>query len=128
MKGSLNRNISVILITQNLFHQGKYYRDILLNAKYIVLKNVRDRNQFSHIAQVHSHDSNGRLQAYLHVTEATHGYMLDQSQDTDDSLRFRTCIFPNDASPLIYVDIGNKTHKGKFPHSLRIKKRSAKIT
>jgi hypothetical protein len=41
-KGSHHRNISVILKTQNLFHQGKFCRDISLNAKYIVLKNVRD--------------------------------------------------------------------------------------
>ena len=32
-KDSHRRNISVILITQNLFHQGKYFRDISLNAK-----------------------------------------------------------------------------------------------
>ena len=35
-KGRNHRNISVILITQNLFHQGKYSRDISLKAKYIV--------------------------------------------------------------------------------------------
>ena len=52
MKGSNHRNISDILITQNLFHQGKFCRDISLNAKYIVvLKNVRDRLQFSHLAR-----------------------------------------------------------------------------
>ena len=35
-KGSHHRNISVILITHNLFHQGHYCRDISLNAKYLV--------------------------------------------------------------------------------------------
>jgi len=50
-KGSHHRNISVILISQNLFHQGKFCRDISLNVKYIVLKNVRDREQFSHLAR-----------------------------------------------------------------------------
>ena len=46
-KGSLHRNISVILITKNLFHQSNYCRDISLNAKYLVLlKNVRDKQQF----------------------------------------------------------------------------------
>ena len=35
-KGSHHRNISVILITQNLFHQGRYCRDISLNAKYLI--------------------------------------------------------------------------------------------
>jgi hypothetical protein len=45
MKGSHHTNFSVILITQNLFYQDKYCRDISLNAKYIVvLKNVRDRD------------------------------------------------------------------------------------
>ena len=34
-KGSHHRNISVILTTQNFFHQGRYCRDISLNANYI---------------------------------------------------------------------------------------------
>jgi hypothetical protein len=45
MNGSHHRNLSVILITQNLFHQGRHCMDISLNAKYLVLlKNVRDKN------------------------------------------------------------------------------------
>jgi len=32
-RGSHHRNISVILITQNLFHQGRFCRDISLNAQ-----------------------------------------------------------------------------------------------
>ena len=35
-KGSHHRNISVILITQNLFHQGQFCRDISQNAMYLV--------------------------------------------------------------------------------------------
>ena len=112
-KGSNHRNISVILITQNLFHQGKFCRDISLNAKYIVLKNVRDRGQFSHLArQVLPHASKGLSDAYLNATEEPHGYLvLDLSQDTDDRLRFRTCIFPKEAPPLFYVDVNDETDK-----------------
>jgi len=33
-KDSHHRNISVILITQKLFHQGRFCRYISLNAKY----------------------------------------------------------------------------------------------
>ena len=41
-KGSHHRNISVVLLTQNIFHQGTHCRDISLNAKYLVLlKNQR---------------------------------------------------------------------------------------
>ena len=40
-KGSHHRNISVLLLTQNIFHQGTNGRDISLNAKYLVLlKNI----------------------------------------------------------------------------------------
>ena len=51
-KGSHRRNISVILITQNLFHQGRFCSDISLNAKYsVALKNVRDKSQFQYLAR-----------------------------------------------------------------------------
>ena len=51
-KGSYQRNISVSLLTQNIFHQGPNCRDISLNAKYLVLlKNVRDKNQFLYLAR-----------------------------------------------------------------------------
>ena len=36
-KGNHHRNISVILITQNMFQQGKYSRDISLNTKNLVI-------------------------------------------------------------------------------------------
>ena len=43
---SHHRNLSVILMLQNLFHQGKYGRDISLNTHYFILfKNMRDSNQ-----------------------------------------------------------------------------------
>ena len=40
-KGSHHRNISVVLLTQKLFHQGTHCRDISLNAKYLVLLKKR---------------------------------------------------------------------------------------
>ena len=35
---SHHRNISVFLILQNLFHQGKYFCDISLNTHYFTIK------------------------------------------------------------------------------------------
>ena len=69
-KGSHHRNISVILITQNLFHQGRYCRDISLNAKYLVLlNNVRDKNQFMFLArQVYPENSASLHKAYMDAT------------------------------------------------------------
>ena len=51
-KGSHHRNLSVIYIVQNVFHQGKEMRNISLNAHYIVLfKSPRDRQQISIFAR-----------------------------------------------------------------------------
>jgi hypothetical protein len=83
-KGCHYRNISVILITQNLFHQV-FIVDISLNAKYIVLlKNVRDKRQFSHPAsQVYPEYSIGMYKAYLDAIRKPHGYLLlDLSEDS----------------------------------------------
>jgi len=45
-KGSHQRNISLVLITQILFHQGPSSRDIYLNSNYIVVfKNPRAKTQ-----------------------------------------------------------------------------------
>jgi hypothetical protein len=44
-KGSHHRNISVVLLTQNVFHHGPNFRDISLNAKYLVLLKKRQRQE-----------------------------------------------------------------------------------
>ena len=44
-RGSHHTNISVILMTQNLFHKSRYCRDISLNAYYLVaLDLTQDKN------------------------------------------------------------------------------------
>ena len=105
-KGSPYRNISVILITQYLFHQAKHCRDISLNAKYIVLlKNTRDKYQFTHQGrQVYPKDSASLYKAYHVASDKPHGYLvLDFSQDTNDRLRFRTIIFPDEGPHAFYT-------------------------
>jgi ABC-type dipeptide/oligopeptide/nickel transport system ATPase subunit len=42
-RGSHHRNISVILITQNLFNQGRHCKDISLNAHYVIALKERQR-------------------------------------------------------------------------------------
>ena len=62
-KGSHHRNLSVIYIVQNVFHQGKETRNISLNAHYIVLfKYNINRPQISILArQVNP----GRVQEFM---------------------------------------------------------------
>ena len=63
----------------------------------VALKNVRDKNQFLYLAQVYPEDSEGLYRAYLDATEEPHGYiLLDLSQDTEDRLRFRSLIYPDE--------------------------------
>ena len=51
-KGSHHRNLNVIYVVQNLFHQGKGNRSISLNSHYLVLfKNPRDKLQVLTLAK-----------------------------------------------------------------------------
>ena len=51
-RGSHHRNLSMIYIMQNLFHQGKGGRRIILNGHYLVLfKNPRDKLQILTLAK-----------------------------------------------------------------------------
>jgi hypothetical protein len=88
----------VILITQNRLHQD---RDISLNAKYLVLlKNVRDKNQFLYLVrQAYPEHPDSLYNSYLYATQRPHGYfILNFAQDTDN-LRYRTNVFPTDRLP-----------------------------
>lgn len=112
-KGSHHRNISVLFVTQNLFHQGKGRRDISLNAHYIIyFKNPRDRAQIKHLAlQVYPENSQFVYEAYKDATSQPHGYIfIDLKQITNDDYRFRTNIFPDDQYCYAYVP---KTKKYK---------------
>lgn len=105
-KGSHHKNLSVIYITQNLFHQGHGQRDISLNANYIVVfKNPRDRAQIQHLArQVCPENPRFVQEVYFDATAAPHGYLLfDLKQSTPDNCRFRACVFPDDEYHYVYV-------------------------
>ena len=71
-KGSHHRNISVLLLTQTFFRQGPNCRDISLNAKYLLLlKNVRDKNQFLYLArQAYPEDSHSLYESYLDAKDS----------------------------------------------------------
>ena len=89
-QGSHHRNLTVILIVQNLFQ--KELRTISLNSHYIVLmKNSRDRTQIRVLGQqmfpenpnflVHAFDNATRGQSYGHL-------IIDNHPNTeDDGLR-----------------------------------------
>ena len=74
-----------------------------MKVKYIVLKIVPERNQYSHLAlEVLPNDSKALLQPYLHATEAPQLYLLlDLSQDTDDSRQVLNLHLPERSTSII---------------------------
>lgn len=110
-KGSHHRNLSVFFITQNLFHQGRGQRDISLNAHYIVcFKNPRDRAQIKYLArQMYPDNTQFIVDAYTDATKTPHGYLLlDLKQSTPDSIRVRTCVFPDDPHQYVYEPVAKR--------------------
>ena len=98
-KGSHHRNLSVVFITQNLFHQGKKMRTISLNAHYFVLfKNPRDAGQIRHLAsQLFPGQTKYLIDAYKQATSKPHGYLLlDLTQSTPDNRRVLSDVLPHE--------------------------------
>jgi hypothetical protein len=75
-KGSHHLNISLLLITQNLFYQGQSSRTISLNSKCItVFKNPRDKTRIVYLArQVYPENTSSFHKAYLEACEDPHSY------------------------------------------------------
>ena len=92
-----HRNISIFLILQNLFHQGKYCRDISLNTHYFILfKNPRDIHQIRYLgSQLGIHKK--LLEAYLDATAEPFSYiMIDLAPGFDSSYMLRSNILPKE--------------------------------
>ena len=110
-KYSHHKNVSVIYITQNMFHQKKGSRDLSLNAHYLVIfKNPRDKAQIQYLARQLCPENPKFLQeAYTDATEKAHGYLvIDMKQQTEDHLRYLTNIFDR---PTFYVSTKNYKYK-----------------
>lgn len=96
---SHHSNISVIFITQNIFHQGKGMRDLTLSAQYLALmKNVRDRSQIHVLArQLEPDNSKFVMDSYKDATKQPYSYLfIDISQTTPDDRRLVANIFPGE--------------------------------
>ena len=77
-KGSHHRNLSVIYIVQNLFHQGKGNRSIGFNSHYLVLfKNPRDKLQILTLAkQMYPRETAWFIKEYEEAVRRPYGYLL----------------------------------------------------
>ena len=105
-KISHHRNVSVVFLTQNLFHKNKHMRTMSLNTHYMILfKNPRDVTQFAALArQMYSTGWKFAVEAFKDATSSTaHGYLLvDLKPDTEERFRLRTSVFPGEDT-YVYV-------------------------
>lgn len=97
---SHQKNISVFLLTQNLFSRGKYFRTISLNSHYIILtNNPRDRLQIMSLAkQMFPNKSKYLVETYYDATSmGKYGYLfVDLTQTTLDENRVQTGVLTNE--------------------------------
>ena len=103
-QGCHHRNLSVIFIVQNIFQSGKYARDIALNTNYIIIfRNMRDASQINHLArQLFPGKSHVFMDIYKDCTRLPYSYLVvDLSPHSDDRLRLRTQVFPEEY-PITY--------------------------
>ena len=98
-KGSHHRNLSVIYIVQNLFHQGKGNRSISLNSHYLVLfKNPQDKLQILTLAkQMYPSETAWFIKEYEEAVRRPYGYLfVDLRPTTPDRCRLRTNVLPGE--------------------------------
>ena len=90
-EGSHHKNLSVIFLVQNLFHQGRQSRSINLNTQYLVLfKNPRDRQQIQTLArQMYPNNWRKFLEYFEYETSKPYGkVIIDLNPETLEKDRF----------------------------------------
>lgn len=100
-----HKNMSVMMLTQNVFHQGKYSRTISLNCNYMVLfKNPRDKLQMNILGrQIFPSQKTFFLESFEDATRDRYGYLiLDLTPSCPERYRVRSGLLP-DQWPVIYL-------------------------
>jgi len=92
--------ISVIMISQNVYHQSRYSRTISLNTSYLILmKTCRDLQQIHFLSRQMFPSSGKRLvEAYEDSTKQPRGYLVvnNLTSSGDEDIRLSTSILPED--------------------------------
>ena len=104
-----HRGVTVMFLTQNLFHAGGKHRTRNINTHYLVIfKNPRDRTVIDFVArQAFPQDRRFLMDAFDDITRnSSHSYVfLDFTQDCPDDLRVQTDLFNDQDGVLIYKQV-----------------------
>lgn len=107
-------NLSVILLTQNLFSSNPFFRTISLNSHYLIIfKSPRNQDQVRFLSrQIYPTKSKFFIDSYSDCCSKPYSYFLiDLTQKCEENLRLRTKIFPDDQCTIIYVFVEPKKTK-----------------
>ena len=110
-KGAHHKNLSIIYICQNIFHQNRAQRTINLNSQYLILfKNPRDVLQIQYLGRsLLGRDIHEFEEIFLHATSKAHGYLfIDLKQSTPDQFRYLTYILndhPKSSHTTNHIDV-----------------------
>jgi len=92
--------ISVIMISQNVYHQSRYSRTISLNTSYLILmKTCRDLQQIHFLSrQMFPSTAKRLVEAYEEATRQPRGYLVvnNLTSSGDEDVRLSTSILPED--------------------------------
>jgi GTPase SAR1 family protein len=95
-----HRGVTVIFLTQNLFHAGGKHRTRNINTHYLVIfKNPRDRTVIDYVARQAFPDNRKFLMNVFNdvTNNASHSYIfLDFTQSISDDFRVQSDIFNKD--------------------------------
>ena len=93
-----HKRISVIMLSQNLYHQSRYSRTISLNSSYLILmKTCRDLQQIHHLSLAMYPSTPKRLvEAFEDVIKEAYGYLVvnNLTGSGDEDIRLSTHILP----------------------------------
>lgn len=110
-------NISVILLTQNLFSKNKFFRNVSLNSMYITFfKNPRDGSQIQTFAhQISPHSIRWVVDAFHECTKAPYSYLtFDSHQATPNIARLRSDYLPGEGPPRVWYQADDTAgYRGK---------------
>jgi hypothetical protein len=99
IRGVHHRNVSVILLNQNLFPQGKFGRDIRLNCHYyVIMKSPTLNSQVTFLGgQIFPSNPKFLVDSYKKATQNPYSYLiLILHPLCNDQLRVRANIFPDE--------------------------------
>ena len=102
-KLSHHKNISILLILQNLYYKNKYMKDIRLNTQYYILMKGSSEEQVGILGrQLYSAPPRKIINIFNHATTSDFGYLIfDDLPRTKPQYRLKTRIFNDELSPQI---------------------------